>query len=291
MDEVVKKAGNAETFAPEEITNKDLLKSWARFWYANEIPHTFDRMIAPAFLWGMMPILRKLYKKDEDLKEAYKRHLLFFNTQAVWGGGTLTGIAASLEESRAKSMASGEMENAVSPEMINNTKVGLMGALAGIGDAIDSGTVQYIFIAIALPWATAGSAMGALFPWIGFTLATFLYGFYFTKMGFRLGRNAAAEIVTGKRIGAIIDALSVLGLFMMGILAGSYVKVSTSLQFTLNGKEFIVQEILDKILPGMLPVLTVLGVYVYFQKKGLKITRALIGLTIVLGVLAAVGLL
>ena len=38
-----------------------------------------------------------------------------------------------------------------------------MGALAGIGDAIDSGTVQYIFIAIAVPWAQQGSPLGALF--------------------------------------------------------------------------------------------------------------------------------
>lgn len=44
-----------------------------------------------------------------------------------------------------------------------NTKAGLMGALAGIGDAIDSGTVQYIFIAIAVPWAQQGSPLGALF--------------------------------------------------------------------------------------------------------------------------------
>lgn len=35
--------------APEPITNKDLLKSWFRWWWANEVPHTYDRMLAPAF--------------------------------------------------------------------------------------------------------------------------------------------------------------------------------------------------------------------------------------------------
>ena len=48
---------------PEKITEKDLRKSWFRWWYANEIPHTYDRMIAPSFLWAITPILRKLYKK------------------------------------------------------------------------------------------------------------------------------------------------------------------------------------------------------------------------------------
>ena len=46
-------------------------------------------------------------------------------------------------------------------ELMYNTKAGLMGALAGIGDSIDSGTIQYIFIAIAVPWAQSGSFMGA----------------------------------------------------------------------------------------------------------------------------------
>jgi PTS system mannose-specific IID component len=32
-------------------------------------------------------------------------------------------------------------------------------------------------------------------------------------------------------------------------------------------------------------------VYLYFSKKGLKITQALLGLSVVLGVLAAIGLL
>lgn len=276
---------------PEQITNKDLMKSWVRWWWANEVPHTFDRMLAPSFLFGIMPILKKLYKNEDDLKEAYKRHLLFFNTQAVWGGGTLTGIAASLEESRAKAIAEGREEEAVSEEMINSTKVGLMGALAGIGDAIDSGTVQYIFIAIALPWATQGSAWGAIFPFILFSLATFIYGFYFTKMGYSLGRNAAKELLAGQRVKTIIDALSVLGLFMMGILAGSYIKVSSTLQFTLSHKTFNIQAILDSILPGLLPLATVLAVYFYFEKKGLKITRGLMYLTGALIILAAVGIL
>jgi len=276
---------------PEPITNKDLLKAWTRWWWANEIPHTFDRMIAPSFLFGMTPILKKLYKDKNQLSEAYQRHLLFFNTQAIWGGGTLTGIAASLEEARAKAIAEGREDEAPSPEMINNTKVGLMGALAGIGDAIDSGTVQYIFIAIALPWAMQGSAAGALFPFIGFTLVTYIYGYLFVKMGYGLGRNAAKEILAGSRIKTMIDALSVLGLFMMGILAGSYVKVSSSLAFTISDKEFVIQNILDSVLPGLLPLLTVLGVYFYFDKKGFNITRGLLYLTAALVILGALRIL
>lgn len=277
--------------APEKITDKDLMKSWFRWWWANEVPHTYDRMLAPSFLFGMMPSLKKLYKDKAMLAEAYQRHLMFFNTQACWGGGTLTGIAISLEESRAKALAEGRPEEAVDVTMINNTKVGLMGPLAGIGDAIDSGTVQYIFIAIFLPYAQAGNGLGALLPFLCFATATFVYGYLFTKMGYSLGRNAAKEIMTGAKIKTLINALGVLGLYMMGIMAAQYVKVSSSLQFVINQKEFVIQDILNQILPGILPLATVLALYFYFDKKGLKITRGMIVLTISLIILAAIGIL
>lgn len=275
----------------EQITKRDLDKSWFRWWYANEIPHTYDRMIAPSLLWAMTPILKKLYKNEDDLREAYERHTQFYNTQAIWGGGTILGITASLEEARAKKLVEGKEDEAVSPEVIESTKIGLMGPLAGIGDAIDSGTVQYIFIAIALPWAQAGSALGALFPWIGFTLVTYLYGRYFTGLGFRLGRTAAAEIIGGKNMKRIITALSILGLFMMGILAASYIKVNSSLVWKLSSKKFELQSILDSVLPGLLPLATVLGLYTYFDKKGLKVTQALVGLSVILAALALLRIL
>jgi mannose/fructose/N-acetylgalactosamine-specific phosphotransferase system component IID len=277
--------------APEKITNRDLTKSWFRWWYANEIPHTYDRMVAPSLLWALTPILRKLYKDKDDLKEAYIRHTQFYNTQAVWGGGTILGITGSLEESRAKALAEKREEAAISEEMINSTKIGLMGPLAGIGDAIDSGTVQYIFIAIALPWAQSGSSIGALFPWIAFVIATFLYGNYFTRLGFRLGRTAATEIIGGKNMKKIINGLSILGLFMMGILAASYVKVGSKMVWNISGKTFELQAILNSVLPGLLPLLTVIGVYIYFDKKGLKITKALAGLSVILAILSAIWIL
>lgn len=277
--------------APEAITNKDLLKSWFRWWWANEVPHTYDRMLAPSFLFGMIPSLKKLYKDKAMLAEAYQRHLMFFNTQACWGGGTLTGVAISMEEARAKALADGRVEDAIDTTMINNTKVGLMGPLAGIGDAIDSGTVQYIFIAIFLPLVAAGNGLGALLPFLLFASTTFIYGYLFTKTGYRLGRNAAKEIMTGTKMKAVMDALGVLGLFMMGIMAGSYVKLSSSLQFAINQKEFIVQDILDSILPGMLPLGVVLALYMYFDRKGLKITKGMLILTVSLIVLSAIGIL
>ncbi|PXZ03431.1 PTS system mannose/fructose/sorbose family transporter subunit IID [Gilliamella apicola] len=286
MTEIQQKSINLK---PEEITQKDVVIAWLRFYYANEIPHAFDRYIAASLLWALMPILKKLYKDKNDLIAAYQRHLLFFNTQLAWGGGTITGIMASLESVRANDTYEGKPLS-IDDNLLYNTKAGLMGALAGIGDSIDSGTMQYIFIAIALPWAQEGMAIGALFPFIAFSLYQIMIGYYFSQLGFKLGRNAATEVV-GNSMQMLIEGLSILGLFMMGILAANYIKVTSSLSFELSGKNFVIQETLDKILPGILPLVVVSGLYLYFAKKGLKVTNALIGLTVILGVLAAIGIL
>ena len=274
---------------PEEITSKDVTKTYLRWHFANEIPHSFERYISPSLLYAMMPVLKKLYKDKDDLKAAYKRQLLFFNTQLTWGGGVITGLMSSMEKERARQEYAGE-EITMTDDLMYNTKAGLMGALAGIGDAIDSGTIQYIFIAIAVPWAQEGNPLGALFPFVCFAIYKLLVGLFFARRGYALGRNATG-LIRSSGVQDAINLLSILGVFMMGILAGNYVKVSSSLKFAISGKEFVLQELLDKIVPGVLPLAVVLGVYYYYVKKGLKVTQALLWLTAILAVLAAVGIL
>lgn len=274
---------------PEEITHKDVSKAYLRWHFANEIPHSFERYLAPSLLWAMMPVLRKLYKDDDKLRDAYERQLLFFNTQLTWGGGIITGLMSSMEQERAKQEHE-HKEITMTDDLMYNTKAGLMGALAGIGDSIDSGTIQYIFIAIAIPWAQNGNPLGSLFPFIGFALYQVLIGLFFARQGFSTGRNATS-LMESAGVQNAIELLSILGLFMMGILAGNYVQVSSSLSFEISGRPFVLQETLDSIVPGLLPLVVVLGIYYYYSKKGLKVTRALLWLTGILIVLAAVGIL
>jgi len=274
---------------PEEITMKDVTKSYIRWHFANEIPHSFDRFLAASLLWALMPILNKLYKDKDARVAAYERHLLFFNTQLTWGGGVITGLMATMEQTRAEQEYNDE-EITMTDDFIYNTKAGLMGALAGIGDAIDSGTVQYILIAIALPWAEQGLAIGALFPFITFAIYQLVVGLFFARQSFTLGRDAT-ELIQGARAQKAINFLSILGLFMMGILAGDYVNISSSLEFTVSGEAFVVQDMIDQVIPGLLPLVTVMGVYWYYRRNGLNIMKALLWLTLILGVLSFFGIL
>ena len=94
-------------------------------------------------------------------------------------------------------------------------------------------------------------------------------------------------------INDIITGSSILGLFMMGALSSSYVKISTPLKFTVeNSDPVVIQSILDKILPGMLPLCAIFGIYFYFKKRGQnynKVIFALLGISLIcafLGILA-----
>ncbi|MGH2217884.1 PTS system mannose/fructose/sorbose family transporter subunit IID, partial [Enterococcus faecalis] len=76
-------------------------KAYLRWHFGNEIPHYFERFLAPSLLYAIMPLLKKLYKDDEQLKDAYMRQLLFFNPQLSWGGGVITGLMPAMEQERA----------------------------------------------------------------------------------------------------------------------------------------------------------------------------------------------
>jgi PTS system mannose-specific IID component len=287
---IKEKDNEAKTNGDINVTEKDLKMTWFRWWLTTEVPHSYERLQALAFQWSIMPVLRKLYKNNlNELKEAYKRHLVFFNTQGTWGGAPILGITLSLEEQRARAIAEGK--EAPDPNIINATKVGLMGPLAGIGDSVEWSTIMYLLIAIALPWAKSGSAMGALFPLILFPVITYTYGYYFLRLGYRLGRESVNVLLGGEKLKALITGLSTLGLFMMGVLTSSYVSISTPLKWTISGKAFELQAILDKILPGMLPLLTVLLVYWYFTKKGLKVLKVLGWMVVIFFILGWIGIL
>lgn len=278
-----------EIKAPEKLTKKDAAKAYYRWFFANEIPHSNERLLAPSLLWALKPSFRKLYKDDNNLKAAYKRTIEFFNTQLTLGGGVITGTLTNMEEKRANEEYAGD-HITMSDDMLNMTKTGLMGALAGVGDAIDSGTIQYIFIAIAIPWALAGSAWGALFPFLGFVFYQLLIGRYFAHAGFTQGREAA-NILNNDKVQKVLSLLSMLGMFMMGILAGKYIPLVLNLSFEMSNEVFYIQDFLDSIMPGLLPIGVVMAVYYYYVKKGLNANKASLWVAIILGVLALVGIL
>ena len=257
------------------LTKKDIKKTYLRWWWTCEISNSFERMQAVAVCASFAPVLEKLYKKKEDLSDALKRHLKFFNTQGIWGG-MIHGTVLAMEEERA-------MGENIPDEVIVGIKTGLMGPLAGIGDTLDWGTFQTIFLALGISFASEGSAIGALLPII-FSILTFMEGYYFFNLGYSLGKDSIKKILSGGIVNKIIDGASILGMIMLGALSATVVKLSTPLEFDIGGKTISIQQTLDQIAPGLLPLGAVFLVYWAMKYKKISINK-------ILWILIAVSLL
>lgn len=267
----------AENMVAEEkqtlVSKKDLVKAWWRWTTAVEVPVSFDRMQALAFGYSMNGVMRKIYKdKPEELKDAMKRHTSMFNTNCDWGS-IIHGITISLEEQRALGH-----EDEITPEMIQSLKIGLMGPLAGIGDSVDQGIVATIPLAIFVPMAQQGSVLAAFIPGLIYIASSYFWSWTLFNKGYTLGKNSVLEILHSGAIKKVIDIASIVGLFMIGCLSASYVKVSTILEFAsgANGATTTVQSILDGILPNMLPFVVVMSMYLYITKRGPKFIRLMV---------------
>ena len=141
-----------------KLTKKDITKSMWIYYAGAELSNSYERLQSLVFCASMTPILKKLYSTDEELSAALKRHLVFFNTEGILGA-IIQGITISMEEQKANG------EN-VTDDAITGIKTGLMGPIAGMGDAIIWAALMPILFSIFLPFASEGSAFGGIMPLI-----------------------------------------------------------------------------------------------------------------------------
>lgn len=268
--------------AQDKLTKSDVTKTYLRWWWTAELSNSFERMQALAFAASMAPALKKLYVDKEDLKAALKRHLAFFNTQAIWGA-LVIGSSLALEEQKAH----GEK---IPDEVITSTKTGLMGPLAGIGDSLDFGTIQTIFFSLAASFAVSGNLIGAAFI-VTFSVLHFCLGYFFVHTGYEQGKKSIVSVLNDGRITRIIQTASMLGMIMMGALSASMIKLSTTLQFLAGGSQINVRATLDKIVPGILPLIAVLSVFWALKYKKTSLGTLMLILTAVSLVGALIGVL
>ena len=100
--------------------------------------------------------------------------------------------------------------------------------------------------------------MAPIFIFAGITC---FVGYHTYHFGYNVGAKSATQLLRSGWINQLILGASILGLFMMGGLAASYVNVSTPLVLNTGNVNLSVQaDVLDKIVPGLLPLLTVTGV-------------------------------
>lgn len=100
------------------------------------------------------------------------------------------------------------------------------------------------------------------------------------------------KILKSGTFNKIITATGILGLFTMGALSSTYVKVKTPLEIDVSNADPIsIQGILDAIAPGILPLIAVFAIHYYFKNIGQKYNKVILYVLLISFVAAFFGIL
>lgn len=273
-----------QTVAEGAVTKKDLRRLFLRSWTIM-CSWNYERQMHMGFMFGMAPILDKLYKnKPEKCREAYQRHMEFFNcTPQVTG--FIMGLAASMEEQNAKCE-----DGSFQPELISMIKTSLMGPFAGIGDSFFQGTLRIITFGIGLSFAQQGNVLGPILAVLLFAIPSIIMGYYGTVLGYQSGNKYLTKLYQEGIMERVMQCASIVGLAVVGGMVASMVSITTPLAFHAGGTELVLQDMLDTMFPKLLPLLATLGIYRLIQKK-VNTNLLLLGIVICGIVLGALGIL
>ncbi len=275
-----------------ELKKSDLVKNWL-LGYSGETCYNYERLQGLGNTNAFVPIIRALYPKEKQAEEL-KKYLIFFNTEPSWMGTIIHGITAAMEEKRANG-------GSISADEIISLRSALMGPLAGIGDTVSQSIVYPILAGVCIQLALAGNFAGPILFEIVYKVLMLGLGFNMYMLGYRKGKNAIVDLLQTGLINRILEAVSIVGLMVVGSMTVNNVKLDLSfVNFTFNNTlgavKFNLQTgVFDALLPGLLPLLMVLGVWGLLRKRAKPLTLvaiifavgfALVGLMALCGVYA-----
>lgn len=228
----------------------------------------YERMQAAGWLYGILPGLEKIHTDKDDLSKSMKHNLEFFNTHPFLVTFVM-GIILSLEQQKADT------------NTIRAVRVAAMGPLGGIGDAIFWFTLVPITAGITANMAINGSLAGPILFLLIFNAVQFLIRYWLMHWSYNLG-SKAIDILT-QNAKEFTRSASMLGVFIVGALTSNYGATTLAIEIENGEAPINIQNILDGVLPQMLPLLITLMLF-YLIKKRKWTPVQCIGLLLVIGI-------
>nr|WP_318838056.1 PTS system mannose/fructose/sorbose family transporter subunit IID [Staphylococcus agnetis] len=263
---------------PYQLTDKDFRQINIRSLFFYQLGWNYERMQGSGYLYTILPQLRKIYGDDTpELKEMMQTHTQFFNTSNFFNT-IITGIDIAIEEK----------EQFAAKESIKGIKVGLMGPFAAVGDAIFASLIPTIFGAIAANMAQDGNPFGALL-WFVATLAIIVFRWKQLKFAYKEGISLVTTMQ--HRLEALTNAATLLGVFMVGALVATMIRVKFAWAPKIGDLTINIQNNADMILPRLLPLIIVFAIYWLLGRKNMNSTKAIFIVIIVSIILSALGVI
>lgn len=263
-----------------KVTRKELMSVFWRS-FAINASFNYERQMSQGYDFSMIPVLKKLYPKKEDLSEALVRHAEFFNiTSAV--APLALGISAAMEEQNANS-------DDFDVSSINSVKAALMGPLSGIGDSVFWGTLRPLIAGIACSLAQAGNAFAPIFFLLAFNVINIACRYICTFKGYELGTSFLVKVEQSGIMQKVFKYAAVIGLLVIGAMSASMVSITLAPAIGSGDAAITIDSVINGIMPKMLSLLSVMLIY-RLVHKGVSVNKILVGI-IVVGILGClVGL-
>lgn len=280
LEKINQEERNIETKETVKITKKDLKEVYWRSMF-EMASINYERFQALGFLHAMTPVIAKLYPDADRRKAAMKRHMEMYNSHP-WMIEPILGTTIALEEQNAMGVDT--------EEAISSIKVGLMGPFAGIGDSLFWGTLRPILAGIGAALALQGSILGPILFLMAWNVFNFAFRWYSLNYGYNAGMKMLKDMKKTNVVQKVSEGAAVLGLMVLGVLVAQWINVKTGIQFSAGNKVFKVQEILDGIMPSMLPLISTL-IIVRLLRKKITPNRLIVGIFAAALVLSALKIL
>lgn len=253
---------------------KVFLRSFTMEWTWN-----YERQANLGYGYAMVPIIDKLYKdRPEEKAAALQRHLEFFNT-TPHVSTLILGISSAMEEQNAN------QEN-FDTSSINNVKVGLMGPLAGIGDSLLWGTLRIIATGIGTSLALQGNILGPILFFLVFNIPHVILRYICMMGGYQFGSGFLTKMQEGGLMEKVTHGASIVGLMSIGAMIATMVSINLPFTYESNGASIVLGDIINSIMPGLLPLMFTGFIFWLVTKKHMKTTWILI-LIIAIGILGS----
>lgn len=231
----------------------------------------YERMQAAGWLWSILPGLEKIHTNKEDLSASMSHNLEFFNTHPFLVTFVM-GIVLSLEQQKADI------------NTIRAVRVAAMGPLGGIGDALFWFTLVPVVAGITAGWAIEGSIVGPIL-YFAITFGVQM-GLRYWLMYWSYDLGTSAIGVLTKNAKEFTHAASMLGVFVVGALTCNYGGTALGMVIPNGEKPIVVQDLLNGILPAMIPLGLTLMCYTLIKKKGWTPTKCIV-LLLFIGIVGA----
>lgn len=246
-----------------KLTKEDFKQINKRSLFTFQLGWNYERMQASGYLYMILPQLRKMYGDGTpELKEMMKVHTQFFNTSPFFHT-IIAGFDLALEEK----------DGIQSKDAVNGIKTGLMGPFAPLGDSIFGSLVPAIMGSIAATMALAGQPWG-IFLWIAVAVAYDIFRWKQLEFAYKEGVNLINNMQS--TLTALIDAASVLGVFMVGALIASVIGAEVSWAPQIGDKVINVQDMINLIFPRLVPAIITGAIYWLLGRKGMNSTKAIL---------------